>query len=74
MRGKASLHFYYSANEMEVYETIIGNIRCSVKDHDRDIDVGLQRVNDLPPDVPGCHWAMASNRQSMTASMSLSIL
>lgn len=74
MRGKASLHFHFSANEMEVYERIIGNIRCLVKDHDRDIDVGLQRVNDLPSDVPGYHWAIASSRQSMTASMSLSIL
>jgi hypothetical protein len=57
MRGKVSLHLHYSANEMEVYERIIGSIRCSVKDHDRDIDVGLQRVNDLPsgPGMPSAN-------------------
>ena len=74
MRGKVSLHLRYSANEMEGHERIIGNIRCLVKDHDRDIDVGLQRVNDFPPDVPDDHWPMPPSRQSMTASISLSIL
>ena len=74
MREKVSLHLHYSANEMEVHERIIGNIRCSIKDHDRDIDVGLQRVNDLPSDVPDGHWPIVPSRQSMTASISLSIL